>query len=101
MNKLKKNAPPDATAPRHSNSFHFNLTGLVVFSLLLMLGAAGITYKLAGNTHPKLAETFAVHPNDKSRSIHMGAWGELITRDIQLERPDEYLSSEATAPAVE
>ena len=101
MNKLKKNAPQDATAPRHSNSFHFNLTGLVVFSLLLMLGAACITYKLARNTHPKLAETFAVDPNDKSRSIHMGAWGELITRDIQLERPDEYLSSEATAPAVE
>ncbi len=66
-----------------------------------MAGAALITLKVSGANHPKLAESFAVDPHDKSRSIHVGAWGEMITRDIQLERPDEYLTTETTNPAPE
>src|SRR5580704_10626242 len=102
MNKPKKTAPPAGPATaRPANTFHFNLTGLVVFSLVLMAGASFITFKLSAASRPKLAETFAVDPNDKTRSVHVGAWGELITRDIELERPDEYLSSDATDPAQE
>jgi hypothetical protein len=42
-----------------------------------------------------------VDPKDKSRSVHVGAWGELITRDIELERPAEYLTEEVTSPQPE
>jgi hypothetical protein len=80
------------------NVFRFNLTGLIVFSLALMTGAAFITAKLAVISRPKLAETFAIDPNDKSRSVHVGPWGELITRDISLERPAEYLTEEVAKP---
>ena len=102
MKKSKQtNLQSEAAFIRAGNSFHFNLIGLIVFSVVLMAGASFITFKLSAAARPKLAENFAVDPNDKSRSIHVGAWGEMITRDIQLERPDEYLSSEATSPAVE
>jgi hypothetical protein len=101
MGKPGKTSMPEATVSRPPNTIHFNLTGLVIFSVILMAGAAFITLKMAGANRPKLAESFAVDPHDKSRSIHVGAWGELITRDIQLERPDEYLSGETTAPTPE
>ena len=82
--------------------FRFTLSGLIVFSLALVGGGSFITLKLAGKTRPDLkADTFAVNPNDKTRSVHVGPWGELITRDIQLERPVEYLTEEVTTPQPE
>ena len=84
------------------NVFRFTLSGLIVFSLALMGGASFITLKLSGKTHPDLkADTFAVNPNDKTRSVHVGPWGELLTRNIQLERPVEYLTEEVATPQPE
>ena len=82
-----------------ANVFQFTLAGLIVFILVLVAGAAFLTYKFAIVTRPKLAETFAVDPKDKSRSVHVGAWGELVTRDISLERPVEYLTAEVADPS--
>ena len=73
-----------------SNMFQFTLAGLIIFSLALIAGATFIGFKLATGNHPRLAEAFAVDPKDKTRSIHVGPWGELITRDIGLERPAEF-----------
>jgi len=83
------------------NTFQFTLAGIIIFSLCLIAGAAFITSRLVVVSRPKLAETFAVDPNDKSRSIHVGPWGELITRDISLERPAEYLTEEVSKPQPE
>ena len=97
MNRRNKQESALAT-----NVFQFTLAGLIIFSLALVAGASLIGFKLAAGNRPNLtADTFAVNPRDKSRSVHVGPWGELITRDIQLERPDEYLSSEVTDPAAE
>ena len=80
------------------NVFRFTLTGLIVFSLALIAGATLVGLKLAERKRANLTEdTFAVNPNDKTRSVHVGPWGELITRDIGLERPVEYLASSVTA----
>ena len=85
-----------------TNVFQFTLAGLIIFSLALIAGASFLTYKFAAVSHPNLtADTFAVNPKDKSRSVHVGAWGELITRDISLERPAEYLTEEVTEPKPE
>jgi len=81
-----------------ANVFQFTLAGLIVFILVLIAGAAFLTYKFAVVSRPKLAETFAVDPKDKSRSVHVGPWGGLVTRDISLERPVEYLTDEVAAP---
>jgi hypothetical protein len=88
-------------AAQASNVFQFNLAGLILFSLALIAGAAGTTYKLAEVPRHKLAEAFAVDPNDKTRSVHSGPWGDLVTRDIELERPAEYLNAEVSQPQPE
>ena len=84
-----------------ANVFQFTLAGLVLFSLALIGSSSFIGYKLAANNRPKLADTFAQDPNDKSSSAHRGPWGTLLTRDIQLERPAEYLTDEVADPKPE
>ena len=67
-----------------------------------MGGASLVAYKLAERAKPDLvSDTFAVNPKDKTRSVHVGPWGELVTRDIELERPAEYLTDETTNPRPE
>jgi len=90
--------PESASA---TNVFQFTLVGLIVFSLALIAGSAFLTYKLASVNHPKLAETFAADSKDKTRTIRVGAWGELLQRDISLERPVEYLTDEVADPQPE
>jgi hypothetical protein len=96
MSKIVK---PGSSAA--GNVFRFSLTGLIVFSLALMAGSAFVAWKLTVVTHPKLAETFAVDSKDKSSSVHDGPWGELLLRDISLERPVEYLNDEVARPRPE
>jgi hypothetical protein len=83
------------------NTFQFTLAGIIIFSLCLIAGAAFITSRLVAVSRPKLVETFAVDPKDKTRSVYSGPWGELVTRDISLERPAEYLTEEVTKPTPE
>ena len=80
------------------NVFRFNLTGLIIFSLALLAGSSAITYKLVAISRPKLADTFAMDTSDTTRSVHAGPWGELLMRDISLERPAEYLTEEVAKP---
>jgi hypothetical protein len=91
----------NAESAQASNVFQFTLAGLIVFSLALVAGATFVGFKLATGNHPRLAEAFAVDPKDKTRSIHVGPWGELITRDIGLERPAEFLTEEVASPQPE
>ncbi len=84
--------------PGHSgNVIRFTLTGLIVFSVFLMAATAFIDNKLYLRRPRKLTDTFAVDPKDKSRTVHVGPWGELVTRDIILERPAELVTAEATS----
>ena len=83
------------------NVFQFTLTGLVVFCVALIISSSAIAYKLAAANQPKLSDAFAVDPKDKTRSIHVGPWGELVTRDIELERPTEFLTAEVNKPEPE
>lgn len=84
-----------------SNVFQFSLAGLIIFSLALIGLASFIGYKLTIRSLPSLTESFAKNPNDKSQSVRVGAWGTLITRDINLERPVEYLTEEVADPKPE
>jgi hypothetical protein len=95
------NKPRQRESARASNVIQFTLAGLIVFILALMAGTSFITVRLVAEKHPKLTDAFAVDPNDKTRSIHVGPWGELITRDIELERPAEFLTEEVASPQPE
>ena len=96
MSKLRKKE--EALA---SNVIQFTLAGLIIFSITLIAAASFITVKLAAANHPKLTEVFAVDPNDKTRTVHSGPWGDLVTHDIELERPAEYLTEEVSNPQPE
>lgn len=94
MSKIKQREGVPA-----ANVFQFTLAGLILFSLALVGGGSLLGFKLSARNQPDLAQaTFAVDPKDKSRSVHVGPWGELLTRDIELERPAEYLTEEVTKP---
>jgi len=93
MAKAKKNNESDAP-----NSFRFNLTGLILFSLCLIAGAAFVTGKFFNRDTKQYSFAENVFPNtdtdDKSIYTRVGPWGELLVRNIQLERPMEYITSE-------
>jgi len=93
--------PDKRQAAQTSNIFQFSLAGLILFSLALISSASFIGFKLTALSRPKLADSFAVDPNDKSRSVHAGPWGTLVKRDIELERPAEFLTDEVNHPPVE
>lgn len=84
-----------------SNVFQFSLAGLIIFSLTLVGASSFIGYKLTAKSTPALAEAFAQNPKDKSQSVSVGPWGTLLTRDINLERPVEYLTEEVSDPKPE
>jgi hypothetical protein len=93
--------PRKKEAALASNVFQFTLAGLIIFSITLVAAASFITVKLTAANRPKLAEVFAVDPDDKTRTVRSGPWGDLIMHDIQLERPAEYLSEEVSKPQPE
>jgi hypothetical protein len=98
MRRRKKDESAQA-----ANVFQFTLAGLIVFSLALVGASSFIGYKLADRRSPgsTLADTLAVDQMDKTSIVHVGAWGKLVTRDIQLERPVEYLTDEVAHPKPE
>jgi hypothetical protein len=83
--------PHKPGASHAGNVFRFTLTGLIVFSLTLMAGSAFIAWKLTVVSRPRPEDSFAVDSKDKTSSIHVGPWGELLLRDISLERPEKWL----------
>ena len=103
MSKSKKNTPtPDGP---EFNTFHFNLTGLTFFSLALIAGSAFLTYSVTTRLHPAPKEDntakFGMELRDKDSVKSSGPWGDLLYNNIELERPDEYLSTDTTRPEEE
>ena len=92
---------PKLAAATASNIFQFTLSGLLLFSLTLIGSAAFITHLVGEKPRRSLESSFAVNPNDKSQTVHAGPWGDLVVRNIQLERPAEYLNDEVKAPEPE
>ena len=75
----------------------FNLAGLVIFSMALVIAGGLLTYGLRMIASPNSAERdrFQLdHPHNDKAPAEMPAWGELTTADITLEAPEEYLGFE-------
>jgi hypothetical protein len=93
--------PRKQEAAQTHSSFQFTLAGLIIFSLALIGGAALITCQLGASSRPPQANSFTLDLKDKASTAHVGPWGELVTHDISLERPVEYLTEEVTQPPPE
>src|ERR1035437_3914102 len=101
MAKFKKSNEPDE-ANGTVNSFRFSLAGLIIFSLFLIAGSAMVSCRLF-DAKPKsysFAQNDIPDPDiqDKNLFTHLGPWGELLTQNIKLERPAEYISAEVKNP---
>jgi hypothetical protein len=100
MARLKNNGE---TPP--VNSFRFSLLGLILFTVVLMAGTALVSCRLF-DAKPKpysFAQNEFPDPDDQNenRATRKGPWGELLTQEIKLERPAEYISMEVKSPEPE
>ena len=73
----------------------------MVFCLCLIAGVSFITSKVAGSRQLSAAGPVLSIPDpdeqDKYNFTRQGPWGELLTQEISLERPVEYLNDEMKA----
>jgi len=98
MAKAKNSNGPEAV-----HSFRFTLKGLILFTLFLVAGTALVSSRLV-EAKSKLVsfQTGDGDAADKSgQPAHTGAWGELETQDILLERPFECIAAEDVNPPPE
>ncbi len=88
--------PQNGQDPGSANVFRFNLTGLMVFCLCLIAGTSFLTGKLVASRQVPAPGPELNIPDpgeqDKYTFTRQGPWGELLTEDIRLERPVEYVS---------
>jgi hypothetical protein len=86
-----------------------NLAGLIVFSLALIAAAALVAYGLAANRlrsgeRAALAARDVIETNsefDVAELKDTPAWGQFVTRDLDLEQPDEYVAYETSTNKIE
>lgn len=100
MARLKKNLEAESV-----NAFRFSLTGLLLFSLVLIAGTGLATSRLfAFKSKPySFAKSDIPDPDEQDPNMftHKGPWGELLMQNIKLERPAEYISLEVKDPGPE
>jgi hypothetical protein len=93
----KKNNRSDSGA----TVIQVNLLGLIVFSVALVAASGLLTYGLFGRQSKKEGESLKRVLDSTSASItqwqgETPPWGQLLTRNIELEKPDEYVAFETT-----
>lgn len=103
MAALKSNRA--ATAGRIH--IQLNLVGVVVFSLAIVLASGMVTYGLL-RAGPPAAKNFTTPTTPDNNSevretklSEVPPWGQLLTRDIDLQQPEEYVAYETVTNRVE
>jgi len=73
----------------------FSVLGLILFSMSLVF-AGGLLVWFAGGRapHKTIASHVASNSHDGPAPQIMPPWVELVVRDIEVERPEEYVASE-------
>lgn len=97
--KVTRSSPP--SGGQAVNVFQFSLLGIIIFSLALIGSSAFVGYKLTAAGKPRTVNAFVTNPDDKTQSITEGPWGALVMRNINLERPAEYLEEVGPNPLPE
>jgi len=87
-----------------------NLIGLIIFGVVLVTTAALVTHGLDKSRNPagygRMASKIHSQPGlDDNMNVvehsNIPAWGQLVTRDIDLEEPDEYVTDDTTTEKAE
>jgi hypothetical protein len=85
--------------PREHVRIQFNLFGLVIFSVSLIVAAGLLSFALAHPLDKVSSRIFSSFAAEKKDSTDLApketpAWGELMTYDVEMERPEEYAAME-------
>jgi hypothetical protein len=90
--------PENGRDAASGNLVRFDLAGLIAFCLCLSAGAALVTWKVTRSGPQPAAGSVLNIPDpdeqDKYTFTRSGPWGELLTQEISLLRPVEYLNQE-------
>src|SRR5437868_5238689 len=89
--------PTDAPPGQGRPVLHIDLFGAILLSLALVAAASVVTYVFSRSAHYGNKRSPASHDAEgggMSPSTDTPPWGELITYDIRLEQPEEYLAFE-------
>ena len=104
--KLPKHDPRAATAPHHGGStIRLSLTGLIILCVSMIATSSLITHLMGFHlTGEKAGDPPAAQVASKAGETEshgtVGPWGELVTLDVDIEQPLEYVSFEATTNRV-
>jgi hypothetical protein len=97
-------AKKNPAQPQSSGStvIQFNLLGLIIFSVSLVLASGSFAYWAAGKHAPgavayPTAYAQSGGQTNSAVSDNSNPWGELTIHNIELERPEEYVAYEANS----
>jgi hypothetical protein len=80
--------------PRHG-AIRFSVLGLILFSMSLVFAGGLLVWLASGRAgHKTAAAQVTSSSHDVPAPQVTPAWGELVVRDIEVERPEEYVASE-------
>src|ERR1700722_4927696 len=89
-------------------TIQLNLIGLIIFSAALVAAAALVTYGMGAGRSKKIGEKtdlpIAIQTNDENYVVESPTQppsGQLNTREINLEQPEEYVAYETATNHVE
>ena len=89
-------------------TIQLHLVGVIVFSLALVLASVLVTYGLLkhGSASAKSSTAHSAAPemaseNSEEELTDVPPWGQLVTRDIDLQQPEEYVAYETGTQRVE
>jgi len=104
--KLPKTDPRGATAPHHGGStIRLSLAGLIILCVSLIATSSLITHMMGfhlnrGGENKQPATQGVPKAPDTTNHDAPGPWGDLLTLDVDIEQPLEYVSFEATTSRV-
>ncbi len=102
MNTRAKDPREDAHAHRNASTIRLTLAGLILLCVCLVTTTAALTHTLDSHKSPA-GEGPVAAPAKATQTKSTGEsspWGDLITLDMEIEQPEEYVSFETTATTV-
>ena len=96
------NSSPSSTSTK--STVRLSQTGLIGLCIGLVFASVFLTHWLEHHANSATVTAATVgHPNPETATIpatQMPPWGELVTLDVELEQPEEYVSFESTTERV-
>lgn len=99
MNNATGLAPTPAGDRKSGSTIHFTVTGLIALCASLVGTSVAVTRFMEGRyagAKPDSADKTGVHAAAVKSSSTNAPWGDLVTLDVEIQQPEEYVSFDTT-----